>query len=86
MLARIWNPGVDFPLVHGSAEDVPLQDCSFDIVFCDHGAMTFADPLLTVPEAATFTSRRSVGVLGFHAIPLRLLGRRKRFGLEDVTA
>jgi SAM-dependent methyltransferase len=44
--------GVDFPLVHGSAESVPLPDASFDIVFCDHGAMTFADPYLTVPEAA----------------------------------
>jgi ubiquinone/menaquinone biosynthesis C-methylase UbiE len=50
--ANMESAGVDFPLVHGSAEDVPLQDCSFDIVFCDHGAMTFADPLLTVPEAA----------------------------------
>ena len=44
--------GVDFPLVHASAEAVPLPDASFDIVFCDHGAMTFADPFRTVPEAA----------------------------------
>jgi SAM-dependent methyltransferase len=44
--------GVDFPLVLGSAEHVPLPDASFDIVFCDHGAMTFADPYRTVPEAA----------------------------------
>ena len=44
--------GVDFPLVHASAEAVPLPDASFDIVFCDHGAMTFADPYRTVPEAA----------------------------------
>jgi SAM-dependent methyltransferase len=43
---------VDFPLVHASAEAVPLPDASFDIVFCDHGAMTFADPYRTVPEAA----------------------------------
>ena len=42
--------GVDFPVVHASAEAVPLADASFDIVFCDHGAMTFADPYLTVPE------------------------------------
>src|SRR5665811_599792 len=41
---------VDFPLVHGSAESVPLPDASFDIVFCDHGAMSFADPYRTVPE------------------------------------
>ena len=44
--------GVDFPLLHGSAESVPLPGSSFDIVFCDHGAMTFADPRRTVPEAA----------------------------------
>jgi SAM-dependent methyltransferase len=43
---------VDFPLVHASAESVPLPDASFDIVFCDHGAMSFADPYRTVPEAA----------------------------------
>ncbi len=44
--------GVLFPLVHASAEAVPLPDASFDIVFCDHGAMSFADPYLTVPEVA----------------------------------
>jgi SAM-dependent methyltransferase len=44
--------GVDVTLIHASAESVPLPDASFDIVFCDHGAMTFADPYRTVPEAA----------------------------------
>jgi SAM-dependent methyltransferase len=29
----------DFPLVHASAEATGLADESFDIVFCDHGAM-----------------------------------------------
>jgi SAM-dependent methyltransferase len=28
--------GVEFPLVHASAESVPLPDASFDIVFADH--------------------------------------------------
>ena len=42
---------VDFPLVHANAEATPFPDASFDIVFCDHGAMTFADPRRTVPEA-----------------------------------
>ncbi|MBU0859439.1 MAG: methyltransferase domain-containing protein [Alphaproteobacteria bacterium] len=32
----------DFPLIHSSADDVPLPDASFDLIFCDHGAMTFA--------------------------------------------
>jgi SAM-dependent methyltransferase len=44
--------GVEFPLVHASAEETGLPARSFDIVFCDYGAMTFADPQGTVPEAA----------------------------------
>ncbi|MCL5736738.1 MAG: class I SAM-dependent methyltransferase [Actinobacteria bacterium] len=43
---------VDFPLVHASAESVPLPGRSFDIVMCSYGAMTFADPYATVPEVA----------------------------------
>lgn len=46
------HAGVDFPLVHGSAEDVPLPDAGFDLVFADHGAFGFTDPYRTVPEAA----------------------------------
>ena len=42
--------GVSFPLVEASAEAVPLPTASFDIIFCDWGAMTFSDPYLTVPE------------------------------------
>ena len=46
------DAGVEFPLIHSSAESVPLPDSSFDLVFCDHGAMSFCDPYRTVPEAA----------------------------------
>jgi SAM-dependent methyltransferase len=61
--------GVDFPLVHASAERVPLPDGSFDIVFCDHGAMTFADPYLTVPEVARLL--RPGGLFAFsHGSPI----------------
>jgi ubiquinone/menaquinone biosynthesis C-methylase UbiE len=41
-----------FPLLEASAESVPLPDSSFDLIFCDYGAMTFADPYRTVPECA----------------------------------
>lgn len=54
---------VEFPLVHGSAEDAPLADERFDVVFCDHGALSWADPLRVVPEAARLL--RSGGLLGF---------------------
>ena len=55
---------VDFPILHASAEEVPLPDESFDIVFCDYGAMTFGDPYATVPEAARLL--RPGGLLLLH--------------------
>ncbi len=63
---------VDFPLVHATAGAAPLDDESFDIVFCDHGAMTFADPYETVPEVARVLRRG--GVFAFsHSTPLSLI-------------
>ncbi len=63
------HAGIDFPLVHASAEAVPLPDAIFDIVFCDHGAMTFADPYLTVPEVARLL--RPGGLFAFsHGSPI----------------
>lgn len=49
---RIERAGVKVRLLEASAEHVPLPDDSFDVIFCDVGAMTFADPYKTVPEAA----------------------------------
>ena len=64
--------GVDFPLVHSGAEQVPLPDASFDVVFCDHGAMTFADPYLVVPEVARLL--RPGGLFAFsHTTPLAVV-------------
>jgi SAM-dependent methyltransferase len=61
--------GLSFPLVHASAEHVPLPDASFDIVFCDYGATTFADPYRTVPEAARLL--RPGGLFAFsHSSPI----------------
>ena len=55
--------GVEFPLVRASAEATPFDDASFEVVFCDHGAMAFADPYLTVPEVARIL--RPGGLLAF---------------------
>jgi SAM-dependent methyltransferase len=62
--------GLGFPLIEASAESVPLDDDSFDIVFCDHGAFNFADPRRLVPEAARLL--RPGGLLAF-SMPSPLL-------------
>jgi SAM-dependent methyltransferase len=51
-LGHFEETGVRFPVVQASGESAPFRDGSFDLVFCDHGVMGFADPLLTVPEVA----------------------------------
>lgn len=61
--ALMARAGVEFPLVHAAAEETPFAEKSFDIVFCDYGAMTFADPYRTVPEAARIL--RTGGLLAF---------------------
>jgi SAM-dependent methyltransferase len=55
---------VNLPLVQASAEEVPFADGSFDLVFADHGAFTFADPHRTIPESARVL--RSGGLLAFN--------------------
>ena len=39
-------------LVACSAESLPFGDSSFDLIISDHGAVSWADPARTVPEAA----------------------------------
>jgi SAM-dependent methyltransferase len=48
----IADDGSRIPLVAANGEFLPFGDSSFDVVFCDYGAMTFADPYAAVPEAA----------------------------------
>jgi len=43
---------IEFPLVEASAENVPLPDTSFDLAISEHGASTWCDPHLWIPEAA----------------------------------
>ncbi|HSO94647.1 MAG TPA: class I SAM-dependent methyltransferase [Acidimicrobiia bacterium] len=44
--------GTPFPLVAASAVATPFTSEAFDLVFCDHGAMSFCDPQATIPEVA----------------------------------
>jgi SAM-dependent methyltransferase len=44
--------GLDFPLLLGNAEQVPLPDASFDLAISEYGAAIWADPYLWIPEAA----------------------------------
>ena len=43
---------IDFPLILGNAEDVPLPDASFDVAISEYGASIWCDPELWIPEAA----------------------------------
>jgi SAM-dependent methyltransferase len=44
--------GVSFPLHLGSAEEMPFEDNSFDMVISEYGASIWCDPYLWIPEAA----------------------------------
>ncbi|MBO0811298.1 MAG: class I SAM-dependent methyltransferase [Microlunatus sp.] len=46
-----------FPLIHGSAEDVPLPDATFDIAISEHGASGWCDPYRWIPEASRLLRR-----------------------------
>lgn len=59
----IARSGFEIPLVEASAEALPLEDESFDLVFCDHGAFNFTEPHRSVPEAARVL--RPGGLLAF---------------------
>jgi SAM-dependent methyltransferase len=43
---------LEFPLMHGSAESVPLPDASFDLAFSEYGASLWCDPYIWIPECA----------------------------------
>jgi SAM-dependent methyltransferase len=44
--------GLEFPLHEATAEDVPLEDASFDLVVSEYGASIWADPDRWISEAA----------------------------------
>lgn len=55
--------GVAVPTVQADGERTPFRDGTFDLVWCDHGAMSFADPYRTVPEVARIL--RTGGLFAF---------------------
>ena len=44
--------GLEFPLVHGNAEEVPYPDDSFDLAISEYGASIWCDPYRWIPEAS----------------------------------
>lgn len=52
-------------LVVANGEQLPFADAGFDLVFCDHGALSFCEPAVIVPECARVL--RSNGTLAFSA-------------------
>jgi len=44
--------GAHFDIVQGDAEGLPFAPAVFDLVFCDHGAMSFTDPGATLRQVA----------------------------------
>jgi SAM-dependent methyltransferase len=50
-------------LVQASGEELPFRSQHFDVVFCDHGAISFCTPEVIVPEVARVL--RPGGLLAF---------------------
>jgi SAM-dependent methyltransferase len=74
---------VAVPLVAASGEAAPFRQASFDVVFCDHGAMSFCDPEAMVPEVARLL--RPNGLLAFsQASPLLYLTWDERRERQDT--
>jgi SAM-dependent methyltransferase len=63
--------GLEFPLIEGNAEHVPLPDASFDLAISEYGASIWCDPYAWVPEAARLL--RSGGTLAFLVNGLQLI-------------
>ena len=64
-LRHARNTSASVPLLVADAERLPFATNAFDIVFCDHGAMSFCDPKQTLPEIARVL--RAGGLLAFCA-------------------
>jgi SAM-dependent methyltransferase len=78
---HVADAGRRLPLVCGSALATPFRDRSFDLVFCDHGAMSFCDPTATVPEVA-----RLLRPGGWFVFSISTLLHNVCFPLDDPDA
>jgi SAM-dependent methyltransferase len=86
--------GIDFPLLLGNAETVPLPDAGFDLAISEYGAALWCDPYKWIPEASRLL--RSGGWLIFltngtiltlcekddEDVPVDAVLRRQYFGLH----
>ena len=50
--------GIEFPLIEGNAEAVPLPDAGFDLALSEYGASIWCDPHRWIPEAARLLRSR----------------------------
>lgn len=62
-LLHARDASTSVPLALASGEQLPFAAASFDVVFCDHGAISFCDPDVIIPEAARIL--RTGGLLAF---------------------
>jgi len=62
-LSHARRGDASLPLLQASGEQLPFASDVFDVVFCDHGAMSFCEPEVIVPECARVL--RSGGLLAF---------------------
>ena len=88
--------GLEFPLMHESAEAVPLPDESFDLALSEYGASLWCDPYVWIPEAARLL-RPGGRLLFLTSSVIRLLCSpdddeqigerllRPQFGLHSIT-
>jgi ubiquinone/menaquinone biosynthesis C-methylase UbiE len=62
-LAHARRAAASLPLVLGNGESLPFAAASFDVVFCDHGALSFCEPAAILPECSRVL--RPNGLLAF---------------------
>ncbi|MCI4330762.1 MAG: class I SAM-dependent methyltransferase [Thermoplasmata archaeon] len=91
----VAKSGARVRLIRASAEAVPIRDGTFDLIFCDWGAMTFCDPQRTVPECArllrpggrlVFATASPIATLAWNLRSDRISPKLRRdyFGLHRI--